>query len=133
MTAPQAQTITEQNKHLLARWFEEVWNQGRREAITELYAPDCILHDGSKTLCGREEFLRFYDNLRAEFSRFHISCGPVLAEDDLASTRWSAECIHNSGKIVRLSGISIVQFRDGQCVEAWQNYDEAAIAVQLES
>jgi hypothetical protein len=29
MSTPQPQTTTEQNKQLIVRWFEEVWNQGR--------------------------------------------------------------------------------------------------------
>ena len=31
----------ETNKALIRRWFDEVWNKGRAEAIYELIAPDC--------------------------------------------------------------------------------------------
>ena len=122
----------EQHKHLLLRWFEEVWNQSCRETIFELCAPDCVLYDGSRTMRGREEFLRFHDNLRAEFADFRVTPVVALAEGDLAALRWSVECRHiASGKPTQLTGISIVRFRNGQVIEGWQNYDEAAIAAQL--
>ena len=34
-------------KATLIRWFEEVWNQGRRETIDELLPEDCVIHDGN--------------------------------------------------------------------------------------
>lgn len=30
--------------NILDRWFEEVWNDGRAEAIDELAAPDIVSH-----------------------------------------------------------------------------------------
>jgi hypothetical protein len=35
-----------ENEQLVRRWFEEVWNQGRVEAIDELLAEDVILRRG---------------------------------------------------------------------------------------
>ena len=132
MPSTEMLTDQEQNKHLLLRWFEEVWNQSRRETIEELCAPDCILYDGSRTMRGREEVLRFHDNLRAEFADFRITPVVALAEGDLASLRWDVACRHiATGKAIHLTGISIVRFRNGQVIEGWQNYDEAAIAAQL--
>ena len=32
------------NKALMRRWFEEVWNQGRPDAIPEMLAQDGIVH-----------------------------------------------------------------------------------------
>jgi len=34
--------MSEANKELAKRWFEEVWNKGRREAIAEMLAPDAV-------------------------------------------------------------------------------------------
>jgi hypothetical protein len=38
--------MTEDERGLGRRWFEEVWNRGRREAIPEMLAPDGVLHEG---------------------------------------------------------------------------------------
>jgi ketosteroid isomerase-like protein len=132
MSAPQTISALDQQKHLAIRWFEEVWNQGRREVIFELFAPECVLYDGDKTIRGPEEFAAFYDNLQSQFSDFRITPSTVLAEGDLVSLRWSVSSRHKaSGREVSLCGISIVRIRDGRFVEAWQNWDAAGLAAQL--
>ena len=36
--------MSNENKALIHRWFEEVWNKGREEVIDELFAADGIAH-----------------------------------------------------------------------------------------
>src|SRR5688500_15779211 len=38
------QTTQEANKALIRRWFEEVWNKGRAEAVSEMMSEDCVNH-----------------------------------------------------------------------------------------
>jgi len=128
------QNAMEQNKRLLVRWFQEVWNEGKRETITELYAENAILHDGGKKLRGRDEFTRFYDAFRSQFSDFKAEPIVVLAEGDLACLRWSVKFRHKATDTpVQVTGTSVVRVRDGQFVEAWQNWDAASLARQLPS
>jgi predicted SnoaL-like aldol condensation-catalyzing enzyme len=132
MSAPHAQTTTEKNKQIILRWFDEVWNQGRRETIAELYAPDGNLHDGATTYRGREDFYNCYDKLRSEFSKFKVNPIISLAEGDLVCLHWSAEFCHNpSDKTLKVTGTSVVRIKDGRFVEAWQNWDQAHLAAQL--
>jgi predicted SnoaL-like aldol condensation-catalyzing enzyme len=122
----------EQNKHLVHRWFEEVWNQGNTGVIAELFAPDCVLHEGAVAIRGPQEFMRFYDSLREQFADIHVTPGISLAEGDLASLRWTVECRDkSSGKSAIVTGISIVRIKDGRFVEAWQNWDQAGLKTQL--
>ncbi|HUI50148.1 MAG TPA: nuclear transport factor 2 family protein [Terriglobales bacterium] len=131
-TAPQSLSPQEQNKHLVVRWFEEVWNQGRRETIFELFAPAAVLHDGSRDIRGPEEFCAFHDELRSQFTDFHISPIVSLAEGDLACVHWSAEFLHTpTARRVRITGTSVVRVADNQFVEAWQNWDAASLAALL--
>jgi hypothetical protein len=58
----------EAQKQFAARWFEEVWNQSKREAIDEMLPEDAVLHDGRTDYRGPAEFKRFYDALRAQLS-----------------------------------------------------------------
>jgi predicted SnoaL-like aldol condensation-catalyzing enzyme len=132
MTAPLAPSASEQNKHLLMRWFQEVWNQGRRETIHELFAPHAVLHDAEGTMRGPDEFCRFFDGLRSEFSEFRIQPIVALAEGDLACVHWTAAFRHTaSGKQLQHTGTSIVRVKDGQFIEAWQNWDTAGLVAEL--
>ena len=131
MSTGTAQSTLEANKALLIRWFEEVWNQGRRETIKELFAADGVLHDAAGVYRGPEEFSRFQDALRAQFSNFSIQPIVSLAEGELVCVHWSAGCVHTaSGKLVRVTGTSILRVRNGQFVEGWQNWDAAGLAAQ---
>src|SRR5579872_3395735 len=75
-------------KQMIVRWFEEVWNQGRREVIDELLAPDCVLHDGETDSTGPAGFKLFYDRLRAAFSDLRVTPDQVISEGDFVCLRW---------------------------------------------
>ncbi len=36
--------MSEENKELVRRWFEEVWNKGRADAIEEMFDENGIAH-----------------------------------------------------------------------------------------
>jgi hypothetical protein len=80
-------SLLERNKQLVVRWFEEVWNQGNRDTISELFHEQGIIHDGARDFRGPGDFFAFYDDLRAQFTDFHITPVVVLAEDDLVCMR----------------------------------------------
>jgi predicted SnoaL-like aldol condensation-catalyzing enzyme len=125
-------TPEEQNKHLVLRWFEEVWNQGRRETIFELFPANAVLHDGSRDMRGPKEFSVFYDQLRADFADFQVTPVISLSEGDLTCLHWTAEFLHKStSRRMKVNGTSIVRVKNGQFVEAWQNWDAAHLATQL--
>jgi predicted SnoaL-like aldol condensation-catalyzing enzyme len=122
----------EHNKALTMRWFEQVWNQSRRETIFDLFAPECILYEGHTPIRGPEEFADFHDRIRAQFDDIHIEPAVILAENDLVSLRWVVSGIHKAtGKHSTVTGTSIVRVKDGRFVEAWQNWDAAGMAAQL--
>lgn len=134
MSTANAPSSLERNKALVIRWFDEVWNHGRRETIKELFAAQGVLHDGASTYRGPEEFTAFFEKLRAEFSKFSIQPIVSLAEGDITCVHWSAKFVHTeSGTPLRITGTSVVRISDGQFVEAWQNWDAAGLAAQLQS
>ena len=52
--------MSENNKALLKRWFEEVWKKGRADAVEEMFAADGIANglsdDAGNPLRGPEGF-----------------------------------------------------------------------------
>ena len=130
--ANQPFSLLERNKQLVVRWFEEVWNRGNRNTISELLHDDGILHDGPQNFRGPHEFSVFHDNLRTQFDNFRIAPVVVLAEDDLVCCHWSADFRHRqSGKPIHITGTSVVRVEAGRFVEAWQNLDAASLQAQL--
>lgn len=124
----------EENKRLIVRWFEEGWNKGRREAINEMFAEACVVHDCARDYRGAEGFGQFYDALRARFSQFSVKPILTFAEGDLVAMHWSADFVETlTGKRIHLTGTSVARCKDGQFLEAWQNWDEAGLAAQLAS
>jgi len=120
-------------KEFAVRWFEEVWNKSRREAIDEMFPEDCVLHDGSSEYRGPDEFKRFYDALRAQLSDVRVTPIEAFSEGDMVCLRWSSTATHTAtGKPLQVTGISILRFKDGRFVEAWQNWDQYSLHQQLQ-
>jgi ketosteroid isomerase-like protein len=125
-------SIPEQNKQLLIRWFDEVWNKSRRETISELFAENGVIHDGSKEYRGPREFERFYDALQAQFSDIKITPIASVAEDDRVALHWSCAARHKeTQKHMDITGTSIVRVENGRFVEAWQNWDAAHMYAEI--
>jgi len=131
-SASQPLPATEQNKQLVIRWFDEVWNRGRRETIFELLLDSSILHDGPNHYRGPEEFARFHDSLCSQFSNFKITPLVSLAEGNYACVHWSCSMIHTATQNpLQLTGTSVVRIENGRFAEAWQNWDAAHLNAQL--
>lgn len=131
--------MSEANKRIASLWFEKVWNQGHRDAIVEMLAPDGVIHDGNETAKGPEGFYAFYDRMHAAFSDIHITIESALAEGDDVCLRWSCTLRHTgeglgrpaTGKVVKTTGISIIRLADGKLAEGWQNWDMLGLMQQI--
>src|SRR5580704_6445720 len=109
----------EAQRTFAARWFEEVWNKSRREAIDEMFPEGAILHDGQNEYRGPEEFKRFYDALRAQLSDVRVTPLETISEGDMVGMRWSSTAREStSAKHIEVTGISIFRFENGRLVEA---------------
>ena len=122
------------------RWFEEVWNRGRREAIAEMLAPGCVIHDGETDSTGPAGFHPFFDRMTASFSDIHVTVNHTVAEGDTACIRWTCTAKHTgaalgispTGKSVRMTGITILRASGGKIDEAWQNWDMLGMLEQVQ-
>ena len=127
--------MSDQNETILHRWFEEVWNKGRAEAIDEMFACDGIVHglagESSEELCGPEGFKPFFQSFRNAFPDLKVTVEDTVSEGDKVVARCTVRGTHTGEGIgiapteqpVEFSGICIVRVKDGQVVEAWNNFD----------
>ena len=125
----------EENKALVQRWFEEVWNKGRADAIDEMFAENGIAHgladDPGNPLKGPSSFRPFHTVFREAFPNMTIVVDDMIAEGDKVAARCSIRAQHEGaflGKAatqspVDFTGIAIVRIANGKIVEAWNNFD----------
>ena len=135
--------MSEENKALVRRWFEEVWNRGRAEAIEELFAEDGVargLADASgQELRGPAGFKPFFRQFRDAFPEIEVTVEDTVAEGDKVAARCSVRGAHRgdtlgfaaTDRAVEFDGICIVRVRDGKIVEAWNSFDFMTMFRQL--
>ena len=131
--------MTEYERNLGRRWFEEVWNKGRREAIAEMLAPGAAVHDGGIDTSGAEGFYPFYDRLRATRSDIHVEVQDTIVEGEKLCVRWSCSAKHTgdglgiapTDKPIHVTGITILRVANGKMVEGWQNWDMLGLMEQI--
>ena len=127
--------MSEENKALVRRWFEEVWNNGRADAIDEMLAENGIAHglsdDPSNPIKGPTEFRPFHSLFRDAFPNMMIVIEDLVAEGDKVAARCSVRAKHEGDFLgraatqapVEFTGMTIVRIYDGKIVEAWNNFD----------
>jgi len=132
--------MTEAERDLGQRWFELVWNQGRRDAIAEMLAPDALIHDGGADTRGPAGFYVFFDRMSATFSDVHVAIEHTVAENDRVCFRWLFTAKHTgagigieaTGKSVRVTGITIMRVANGKLAEGWQNWHMLGLLQQIQ-
>ncbi len=135
--------MSEENKALMRRWFEEVWNKGRAEALPEMFADAGIAHglsdDPANPLRGPAGFVPFHAQFREAFPNIEVVVEDQIAEGDRVATRCSVRGKHTGDSLglaatqspVDFTGITITRIKDGKIVEAWNNFDFMKMYRQL--
>ena len=136
--------MSEENKQLMRRWFEEVWNKRRESAIDEMLHAHGKAHglpDPDSSLEGPEGFKTVQRTFCGAFPDLHITVEDVIAEGDRVAVRWSATMTHlgdhfgfaATGKKARLDGAAFVVIKDGKIVEGWNQMDMTGMMQKLKA
>ncbi|OLE54845.1 MAG: hypothetical protein AUG51_05740 [Acidobacteria bacterium 13_1_20CM_3_53_8] len=135
--------MTKENRALIHRWFEEVWNKGRTDAIDEMFAADGIAHglsdESGQPLRGPAGFKAFHQKFREAFPDINITIEDTVSERDKIAARCRVRGKHTGDtlgyaathKPVEFTGITIIRVSDGQIVEAWNNFDFLTMYQQM--
>jgi steroid delta-isomerase-like uncharacterized protein len=130
---------TTQNQTVLQQAIQD-WNSGNLAAYLELYDANVALHGFPPNLPpGREGAKVFYDMIWSAFPQPHLTLDDVLIEDDKIACRFTMQATHKGdfmgipamGKGITLSGITILRFAGGKCVERWNQADMLGLMQQL--
>jgi len=135
--------MAEEYQSFMHRWFEEVWNQGREEAIDEMFAEDGIGHglptESGEPIRGPKDFKPFFRKFREAFPNIKVTVGETLCDGDRIASVCHVSALHEGEGIglsptnnsVEFSGIVIVRLKDGKIVESWNSFDFMTMYSQL--
>ena len=134
--------MSEENKQLMQRWFDQVWNDGRTDAIDEMFAADGLaygLMDNPTEGIGPSGFRDLHTMFRGAFPDMTITVEDMIAEGDKVAARCSVRGKHEGDHLgfaatktpVDFTGMAIVRIRNGKIVEAWNNFDFMRMNKQL--
>jgi steroid delta-isomerase-like uncharacterized protein len=133
--------MSETNKTVVRRLFEEVWNKGNLPVTDELFAPNYVHHDSSTPEVGRgpESEKKRATLYRTAFPDLRLTIEDIIAEGETVMARWSCRGTHKgdlsgiapTGKQFTISGISIARIANGKMAEGWVNWDTLGLMQQL--
>ena len=131
--------MSAENKALVRRWFDEVWNKGRSSAIDEMIAEHSMVHGLGPDLRGPAQFKPFQAAFRGAFPDIAIVVEELIAEGDLVAARFTATGTHQgdslgfpaTGRKMRVGGMVFLRTENGAFVEGWNNFDQLGMLQQL--
>ena len=134
---------TSDNAALVRRWFEEVWNKGRADAIDEMFDEEGVAHgladEGGAPLRGPANFRAFHRQFREAFPGVEVVVDDAITEGDRVAARCTVRGRHDGDSLgfaatkqpVEFTGMTFARVRDGKIVEAWNNFDFMSMFQQL--
>ena len=137
--------MSQENKALIRRWFEEIWNQGNEATIDELLDPEAKVqgldHPEGAGKSGPEAFKPFHRAFRNAFPDIHITLHEIIAEGDMVATRFTATGTHASDDLgipatnrkIEVSGMSMGRIEGGKLVEGHNTVDLLTMYRQLDA
>jgi steroid delta-isomerase-like uncharacterized protein len=131
----------EENKALVRRFYDQVWNKGHVAVTSDVFAEDYVRHDlqASSAELGPSGQARIAADFRAAFPDLRMELDLILGEGDLVAARWTTEGTNTgawagrppTGKRAQFSGVNIFRIRGGKVVELWNHRDDLGLMRQL--
>jgi len=107
----------EENKALIRRFVETVWNGKNIDAFDEFQAAEFTMNGSPSTL---EEFKAFLRGFLADSPDLKNTIEDIVANDDKVAYRWVMRRTDQAtGKQVATRGMTFNRIADGKIVEDW--------------
>ena len=132
--------MSEQNKALARRFYEEVFNQKKLTTVDELSDPSFVDHNampgqGPGAAGLRDSFEQYFNG----FPDLRITLHELIAEGDIVVARFTMDGTHtgtlmgvpSTGNRVTFRGIDMVRIKNGRAVEAWHEGNDAEVMMSL--
>lgn len=133
--------MSEQNKTVVRRHLEELWNLRNLALADELVTSDCRNIDPSTPDLGSgpEAYKKLVQIYTGAFADLHFAVNDLFGDGDSVVARWTATG-HHTGELngipatkkqFKCAGVTICHLRDGKIAELWVNWDALGLFQQL--
>jgi len=128
------------NKLIVQRIVNEVWNTGDESKVNQYYADDFVFHtEGGTVQRGPDSIREWLQTTHGAFPDISYQIGAIYGEDDKVAFRYTVagnqtgdfRGLPPSGKTVHLTGHMIVHLRDGKIVEGHGYWDTLGLLQQI--
>jgi predicted ester cyclase len=135
----QTRQSPQEMQRVVRRVFEELWNSGRYEAIPEIYASNCVVHERGKTF-PIDHSITEGKNFRSAAPDTRLTPGEVSAQGDIVTVSWTGRGSHTgkanglmrpTGKHFQVSGTSRFRMENGKIAEIWNDWDRNELFRQI--
>jgi steroid delta-isomerase-like uncharacterized protein len=127
-------------KELATRIVEEVWTQGKLDALDELLTPDCLNYDPvNGESRGPQAVRELVEKYRSAFPDMTMRVDRMVADGDWTATHWTAVGTHTgelmgiapTGREVTVTGINFDRVADGRIAESRAVFDALGMLQQV--
>jgi len=132
---------SEENKTLVRRFYDEVWNLGNTAFADEVFAEDYIRHDlrPTEALPGPAGQKKIADDFHRAFPDLEVAVDLIVAEDEFVVGRWTASgtqlgpwgALEPTRRRATFSAVNIFRFEDGKVAEIWNQRDDLGLMEQV--
>ncbi len=131
---------TERNKTIYQPYIQQVFNQGQLNVLDQILSPSYVYHEAPLgTLPGTKGIKQVVSMFRAAFPDLEITIDDQVAENDKVCSRATTRGTHQgeifgipaTGKVVTITGLTMVRIVDGLIVESWVKNDVMGLMNQL--
>jgi steroid delta-isomerase-like uncharacterized protein len=129
------------NKAIVRRLYEEVWNKRRLEVVDELISPSHALSDplASDSQVGPKMYKQRVLELTKSFLDLHFTIEDMIAEKGKVVASWTFSATHKgefmeipaTGKKVSVEGITIHHITNGKILDSYARWDALGLLRQL--
>jgi steroid delta-isomerase-like uncharacterized protein len=131
----------EENKAVIDRYREEVFNEKNLLAVDKYVAPNYVRHDpgAPAQVRGPDGVKQLAAGFFAAFPDIHFDAEDVIAEGDMVVQRLTSRGTHQgefmgippTGQQLKVAAIEIFRLVDGKIVEQWVEADYLGLLQQL--
>lgn len=130
----------EQNKQIMRRMIEEVWNKGNLLVAEELFAPEHTSPSAPDLPPGPESVKMLVTMFRSAMPDYHMVIDMIMADETKVVARFIQSGTHvgaplmgmqPSGRRAEWTEIGVLEIKNGKIVKSWYEVDMLSMIQQL--